>query len=32
MPLSDTTIRNAKLGSKAKKMLDGGELYLGGCP
>ncbi len=28
MPLSDTAIRNAKPGDKAKKMFDGGGLYL----
>ena len=28
MPLSDTAIRNAKPGSKAKRMFDGGGLYL----
>ncbi len=28
MPLSNTAIRNAKSGEKAKKMFDGGGLYL----
>jgi kynurenine formamidase len=32
MPLSDTAIRNAKPGDKAKKMFDGGGLYLEVAP
>jgi hypothetical protein len=28
MPLTDTAIRNAKPGNKAKKMFDSGGLYL----
>ncbi len=28
MPLTDTAIRNAKAGDKAKKMFDSGGLYL----
>ena len=28
MPLSNTAIRNAKPGAKAKKIFDGGGLYL----
>ncbi len=32
MPLSDTAIRNAKPGDKARKMFDGGGLYLEVAP
>ncbi len=32
MPLSDTAIRNVKAGDKARKMFDGGGLYLEVAP
>ena len=32
MPLTDTAIRNAKPGDKAKKMFDGGGLYVEVAP
>ena len=32
MPLTDTTLRNAKPAEKAKKLFDGGGLYLEVAP